>query len=139
MAHQIPTPTEQEIGDQVEVIRGGKPVKADLRAVSADTIALVASKFGGDKLTKMFEELANAECITNGGRRIPDNRTRLAIAIYLGNHLLGMPIQRTEAINVNLDADSAVGMEERLRHSPALRAMFRQMLDKVEDSPVEHG
>ena len=132
MAIPIPTRTETELAGEVEVIRGGKATKADMRTIAADTALAVATKFGGDKLLALFEELAQAECVTNGGKRIPDNRTRLAVAVYLGNHILGTPTQRIETVSVNVDADSALGLEERLRHSPALRSMFRKMLDNVE-------
>ena len=140
MAIPIPTPTEIELSGQVEVVRGGKVTKADMRSIASDTALAVATKFGGQKLLDLFEELAKAECVTNGGKRIPDNRTRLAVAVYLGNHILGTPTQRIETVTVNVDADNALGLEERLRHSPALRAMFRKMLDNVEggaqDSPA---
>ena len=136
MAKPIPTPTETEIQSEgVEVMRDGKPVAvtpSQLRNVSQDVALALATKFGADRLAQLFDELAVATCITNGGREIPDNRTRLATAIYVANQILGTPIQRSEIMNVNLDADSAVGMEERLRNSPALRSMFRKMLDKVE-------
>ena len=136
MAHAIPTTTQSEIQTEgVEVMRNGESVPvspAQLRNVSQDVAIALATKFGPDRLTKLFEELAEATCITNGGRVIPDNRTRLAAAVYVANQILGTPIQRSESVNVDLSADSAVGMEERLRHSPALRAMFRKMLDKVD-------
>ena len=140
MAIPIPTKTEVELTGEVEVIRGGKVTKADMRTIAADTALAVATKFGGDKLIALFEELAKAECVTNGGKRIPDNRTRLAVAVYLGNHILGTPTQRIETVSVNVDADNALGLEERLRHSPALRSMFRKMLDNVEgDSSQNNG
>jgi len=139
MSKPVPTPTETEIVGEVQVVRAGKVIPADLRAITQDTVALVAQKFGGEKLLALFEELAKAECITNGGRRIPDNRTRLAIATYLGNHILGTPVQRTESVSVNLDADSAVGMRERLQNSPALRQVFRRVLDEIDGGEGQTG
>jgi hypothetical protein len=84
-------------------------------------------------MADMLYELCEAKCITKGGHEIADNRTRLAALSLALAYLIGRPVERQEVLTVNVDADSAVGMEERLRHSPALRAMFRKMLDRVEE------
>lgn len=140
MARPLPTPTETEIHSEgVEVMRHGKSVTvtpAKLRNISQDVAVALANKFGSDRLATLFDELSVATCITNGGREIADNRTRLAAAIYISNQILGTPIQRSESVNVDLSADSAVGIEERLRNSPALRAMFRGILDRVDVQTV---
>lgn len=103
-----------------------------LRVLSADTLAAIADKFGDGKMADMLYELCSAECITKGGHKIADNRTRLAALSLALAYLIGRPVERQEIVSVNVDADSAVGMKERLAHSPALRAMFRKMLDEVE-------
>jgi hypothetical protein len=127
-------------GIEVEDKRGAvRRISGDkLRVLSADTIAAIADKFGGDRMATMLYELCEAECITKGGHKIADNRTRLAALSLAMAYLIGRPVERQEILTVNVDADSAVGMEERLRHSPALRAMFRKMLDRVDnpDSPA---
>ena len=52
---------------------------------------------------------------------------------------VGTPIARSEAVNLNLDADQAVGLADRLRHSPALRQLFRKMLGEAEADVGEGG
>jgi hypothetical protein len=135
----IPTPTQKTLmtGDGIEVEdkRGAvRRLSGDkLRVMSADTLAAIADKFGGEKMAQMLYELCEANCTTNGGKVIADNRTRLAALTLAMAYLIGRPVERQEILTVNMDADSAVGMEERLRHSPALRAMFRKMLDRVDN------
>ena len=134
----IPTATQQTImtGDGIEVEdkRGAvRRISGDkLRVLSADTLAAIADKFGGETMAQMLFELCSAECITKGGHKIADNRTRLAALSLAMAYLIGRPVERQEIVQVNVDADNALGLEERLRHSPALRAMFRKMLDNVE-------
>jgi hypothetical protein len=134
MAHPVPTPLELEADTDLAV--APKPKRHEVRRITADTVALLKERWGGEKLMALIDELSEAECVTNGGKRIPDNRTRLAIALYLANHILGVPTQRVETVNVNLDADSALGLKERLAHSPALRKVLRGMLEEVEDKTV---
>ena len=103
-----------------------------LRMVSADTLAAIADKFGDNKMADMLYELCEAECLTRGGHKIPDNRTRLAALSLVMAYLIGRPVERQEIVNVNLDADSSHGMMERLKSSPALRAQLKRMLDEAE-------
>lgn len=136
MALPIPTSIEAEIQSEgVEVIRNGKAVpatSAQLRNISHDVAIALATKFGPTRLADLFDQLAVATCITNGGREIPDNRTRLATGIYVANQILGTPIQRTENTNLEINADNAVGLKERLKHSPALRDLFKRIMAEAE-------
>ena len=140
MSEAILTPTQAaiEADGGIEVVdKAGRTrlISGDkLRVLSADTIAAIAGKFGDGKMANMLYELCEAKCITKGGHEIADNRTRLAALSLALAYLIGRPVERQEVLTVNVDADSAVGMEERLRHSPALRAMFRKMLDRVEEA-----
>lgn len=83
------------------------------------------------RIIKALEEALVADVVNRDGTRGPDHRTRTDAAKTLLAYRVGTPIQRSESISVNVDADSATGMRERLAHSPALRAMFRKMLDEV--------
>lgn len=143
MAKPIPTESENDIVPRgVKVVTSaGKVTRIDsaqLRSITHDVTIALAGAFGGQRLVQLFEDLVAAECVTNGGKRIPDNRTRLAASIYLANQIIGTPIQRSESVSVNLDADSAAGLEDRLRKSPALRATFRRILDATEDGAPQH-
>ena len=78
-----------------------------------------------------------AELVHRDGTRSPDHKTRLAAAETALAYRHGLPIRREETLLVHADADSQLGMKERLAHSPALRAMFRRMLDEVDKPVVE--
>jgi hypothetical protein len=141
MSSPIPSPTMLAIEAEggVEVVRGGKKRKApdsDIRNISQEVAMSLASKFGADRLSALFEELVVAECVTNGGKRIPDNRTRLAAAIYLSNQILGLPVQRQEIVSVALDADASIGLADRLKNSPALRKSLRAILNQVDEAGI---
>lgn len=145
MPTPILTPTQAAIATDgaIEVTdkRGAvRRISGDtLRVMSADTLAAIAEKFGGETMAQMLFELCDAKCITKGGHEIADNRTRLAALSLAMAYLIGRPVERQEIVSVNVDADNALGLEERLRHSPALRAMFRKMLDNVEGSPISES
>ncbi len=133
MAQPKPTPTESEIQSEgVEVIRDGKSVAvtpSQLRNISQDVALALATKFGADRLATLFDELSVATCITNGGREIPDNRTRLAAAIYVANQILGTPIQRQE-INQTITQRSDDDMF-RVLATPATMAAIERFMAKA--------
>jgi hypothetical protein len=133
----------ESAGVEVENRNGKRKVERinqdKLKVLSADVVCSVASRFGGDKLADLFEELTQATHITNGGREIPDNRIRLAAAIYIANHLIGMPIQRQEILSVSVDADAEAGLAQRLKSSPALRQVFRRVLDEIDGGEGKEG
>ena len=136
MADPITTPTEQELqAADLTTRRGGKitPVRPDhLRQLPHDVVLAIAEQFPPTKIAKLLGELAEAECITNGGRRIPDNRTRQAALTLMLAYLIGRPVERSESVSVNLTAEDAVGLRERLAHSPALRDALRGALIEAE-------
>ena len=91
----------------------------------------LARKVPASLIADAILELINAKRMTKHGLETDVRAKEAGLKLALA-YKVGLPIQRTEAINVNLDADSAVGMKERLAHSPALRAIFRKILDEVE-------
>jgi hypothetical protein len=44
----------------------------------------------------------------------------------------GRPVERSEIVQVNLDADSSIGIADRLKNSPAPRKALRGILDSIE-------
>ncbi len=106
---------------------------SDPRQINKEVVVALARKVSPDLIADKIKELLSMTRVTKAGS-IPDVRAMEAgIKLYLA-YAVGLPTQRSEVVTVNVDADSAVGMEERLRHSPALRAMFRKMLDRVEEA-----
>jgi hypothetical protein len=102
--------------------------------IGREVIAAVARHVRPEKIGQVLERLMDAKRYLRDGTELDDTRAQEAGAkLYLA-YMIGTPIQRVETVNVNLDADSAVGLEERLRHSPAMRAMMRKMLDKADSA-----
>jgi hypothetical protein len=90
-----------------------------------------------DTVGAVIAKMLDAKRVLKNGTILDDPRTMEAgVKLYLA-YMVGTPIQRSEVVSVNLDADSAVGMEERLRHSPALRQMFKQMLERVDEPSID--
>ncbi len=73
-----------------------------------------------------------AETVTKAGVKIVDHRSRLEAARLALSYRIGLPVQRTETVNVNLDADSAAGIQDRLEKSPALREQLRRTLAEAD-------
>ncbi|MDP3851046.1 MAG: hypothetical protein Q8Q59_11120 [Luteolibacter sp.] len=86
------------------------------------------------RIVQVLSHAMTAEVVNRDGSRSPDHRTRLSAAETALAYRHGLPVRREETVTVAVDADSAFGMKERLAHSPALRAMFRKMLDEVENA-----
>lgn len=85
-----------------------------------------------DEIGRVLQRCLTATSISRAGVVEQDFKTQLSTAIFVTAQRHGLPIRREEVVSVSVDADSAVGMEERMRNSPALRAMFQAMLDRVE-------
>lgn len=141
----IPTPTPTitaiEDGGGIDVVdkmgRTKRITGDKLRILNTETMGAIADKFGGGKLADLLFELTDAKCITKGGHEIADNRTRLAALTLALAYLIGRPVERQEIISVNLDADSSIGLAERLQNSPALLKSLKEIIERVEGTSVE--
>jgi hypothetical protein len=85
-----------------------------------------------EEVGRVLRECLTATTTNRAGVVEPDFKVRLAACQFVTQQRHGLPVRREEILQVNVDADSAVGMEERLRSSPALRSMFRKMLERVD-------
>jgi hypothetical protein len=91
-----------------------------------------------EEVGRVLRECLTATTTNRAGMVEPDFKTRLAACQFVTQQRHGLPVRREEILQVSVDADSAAGMEARLRHSPALRSMMRKMLDKVDgDQAIE--
>jgi hypothetical protein len=97
----------------------------------------LADEIPESRIVQVLSNAMTAELVNRDGTRSPDHRTRLSAAETALAYRHGLPVRREESITVNLDADSAVGMQERLRTSPALRSLMRKMLETVEAPAVD--
>lgn len=102
---------------------------------SAREIAAALEKeISPDQVAKVLRDALSATTLSRSGAVEVDTRSRLQAAALVLSYQVGTPVQRSESVNVNLDADSAVGLKQRLAHSPALRKVLQGMLDEVEKS-----
>ena len=84
------------------------------------------------RLVDKLERLLDASTVTKTGQIIDDSRTQLSAAQLLAFFYIGRPVERQEVVSVNLNADSALDIDERLARSPALRDQLRKSLDKAD-------
>lgn len=109
-----------------------KPTNADQNLpgkVLAEAIAVAAPP---ERIAEVLSQALAATITTRAGTVEPDTRSRLQAAAILLSYSVGTPIQRSEVLSVNLDADSSVGLKERLANSPALKKSLQSILDSVQ-------
>jgi hypothetical protein len=104
-----------------------------IRELPRDGVLALAQAFPVERIAQLFGELVEATCITNGGREIPDNRTRLAAAKYVADQVMGAPVQRQEIHQTVTNRSEDENM--RLLESPAVRSMLKKMLAEAEEKP----
>lgn len=90
-----------------------------------------------EEVGKVLRRCLTATTTNRAGVTEPDFKTQLSAAIFITGQRYGLPVRREEVLQVNVDADSAVGLEERLRHSPALRSLLRAALDRAESTVIQ--
>jgi hypothetical protein len=89
------------------------------------------------RIAEVLSECFNATTLTKSGVVIPDWRTRLAAVQLALAYKVGKPIERQQVMNVNVGQENESSLDERLRDSPALRAMIRKMLEKAESQIID--
>jgi hypothetical protein len=91
-----------------------------------------------EEIGRVLQRCLTATSMSRAGVLEQDFKTQLATAIFVTSQRHGLPIRREEIIQMNVDADSSMGMKDRLAQSPALRALFRKILDETEnDDAIE--
>lgn len=96
-------------------------------AVTEKIIRLITERLPPEKIAEKLDELIHATRMTKHGEVIDTRSVEAGVKLWLA-YAIGLPVQRSEAITVALDADSTVGIEERLAKSPALREQLRRSL-----------
>ena len=79
----------------------------------------------------------SADLVARDGTRQPDHRTRLDAAKVLLAYTVGTPITRSEIISVDASADSAAGLQDRLRKSPSLVAKLKMEIERAEGQVLD--
>lgn len=85
-----------------------------------------------EEVGRVLRECLTATTLSRSGVVEPDFKTRLAAATFVTAQRHGLPVRREEILQVNVNADAETGLAERLKSSPALRQVFRRMLDEIE-------
>jgi hypothetical protein len=84
------------------------------------------------RIAQTLADALSADLHNRDGSISPDHKTRISAAQILLHFSVGKPTERIESISVNLDAESSIGLAERLKNSPALRRSLRTILESVE-------
>lgn len=106
------------------------------KATPHEIAAALEIELPAAQIARAIGEALSATTVTKAGVAIPDHRTRMQAAELGLSYLVGRPTARTEAININLDADAAMGIEERLAKSPALREQLRRSLAAADEKSL---
>ena len=93
-------------------------------------IEILADRFPPDRIAETIEKLLTATHLTKGGQKIDDNRAIEAGVKLLLAYQIGLPVQRQEIVQMNIDGDAQV--EERMLKSPAVRQALREKLDALD-------
>ena len=96
-------------------------------------IEAIAADAPPDRIARTLSDALSADLVNRDGSRGPDFRIRVQAAQILLDYSVGKPTQRVESVQVNLDADSSIGLAERLANSPALLKSLKEIISKVED------
>ena len=89
--------------------------------------SLLVEQFAPETIVEKIEELLNAEVVTKGGEVRPDTRTRESAVKLLLSYTIGLPIQRTQNITMNV-TQSDDDVQELIDGSPTLRAELAEMI-----------
>lgn len=105
---------------------------------SRDLARTLSSEVTAERIAEVLSDGLVAMRTTGSGVCEPDMRTRLEAAKLALAYIVGLPIQRSEIVNVNVDAAAQQDMVARLRSSPALRAAVSRMLAEADaDQPTD--
>jgi hypothetical protein len=95
--------------------------------------AAIDLKAPPERIVDALSAALAADTVNRDGSRGPDHKTRVQAALALLHFRVGRPVERSEVINVNLDADSMSGLRERLAASPAMRQTLAGLLAEACD------
>jgi hypothetical protein len=74
-----------------------------------------------------------ATMTTRAGTVEPVHKTRVQAATLTLEYKVTLPVERQEALSANVGAYADSDFAARLKHSPALRRMFRKILNEAGD------
>jgi hypothetical protein len=104
-------------------------------SVSQALVDHLSKRFPPEYIAEKVAELLVATHVTRGGNPIADNRAREAGVKLLLSYLVGLPVQRQEIVNVNID--SLADLQQRAQQSPALRQAVAKLLGEDQPNHVQ--
>ncbi len=147
-AKQAEPVTEEELEAARTVLRRETPARgralAKLARPTVETRAALMARFPAERIAETLARLMEAKVRVVRGRgenareiEMDDHRAQVEALKLMLAYRDGRPVERQEVVSVNLDAEAAPGIAERLRASPALRAQLRRMLAEAEGGGIE--
>lgn len=109
---------------------GRQKRRADLAnpsTISKRLASQLAESFPPETIVEKLKELLNAQMVTKGGQVRPDTRTQESAMKLLLSYTIGLPVQRSENITVNV-TPSSEDIQAQIAGSPALRAELAEMI-----------
>jgi len=115
-------------------VKSGKTSIAQLHAgaVSRELVAAIAQVISPQRIAEAINEMLSAKRELKNGTVLPDTRAQEAGVKFYLQYMIGLPVQRVEQVNVNIDADAEAGLTDRLTKSPALRQSLKRAIEKAE-------
>ena len=115
-------------------VKSGKTSIAQLHAgaVSRELVAAIAQVISPQRIAEAINEMLSAKRELKNGTILPDTRAQEAGVKFYLQYMIGLPVQRVEQVNVNIDADAEAGLTDRLTNSPALRQSLKRAIEKAE-------
>jgi hypothetical protein len=86
-----------------------------------------------ERIARVLSDAMAATMTTRAGTVEPDHKTRVQAATLTLAYKVGRPVERQEVITKDLTTSSDEDLTVRLKRSPALRKMFRRILDEAGD------
>lgn len=115
--------------------RGEKLSLQDPREINREIVFALARKVPASRIADKIDELIEMKRQTKDGVVTDVRAMEAGIKLYLA-YVVGMPTQRQEIVSVSLDADSSIGLAERLANSPALLKSLKEVITKVEATEI---
>lgn len=127
----IVTAEAEKMKDEV---KSGKTSIAQLHAgaVSRELVAAIAKVISPQRIAEAINEMLSAKRELKNGTILPDTRAQEAGVKFYLQYMIGLPVQRVEQVNVNIDADAEAGLTDRLAKSPALRQSLKRAIATAE-------
>ncbi len=86
-----------------------------------------------ERIARVLSDAMAATMTTRSGTVEPDHKTRVQAATLTLAYKVGRPVERQEIVSVNVGASADDDLASRLKKSPALRRLFRKILDEAGD------